>query len=101
MLKKKFLKTKCKVEFSIPDSIADDIVKVNLVGDFNNWDQYATPMEKRGNVYTVTLDLELRREHQFRYLVNGVTWHNDPEADHYVANPYNGENSVVTTYPPK
>ena len=44
-----------------------------------------------------TLDLDAGREYQFRYLINGKDWHNDWEADKYVANPFSGDNSVVTT----
>jgi len=98
MFKKKFLKTKCKVTFELPQGIegAEDVY---LVGDFNNWDEQATQMEKkRGNRFSVTIDLEPDREYQYRYLVNGKEWHNDWEADKYVANPFSGDNSVVTTY---
>jgi hypothetical protein len=49
--------------------------------------------------FKVTLDLEPNREYQFRYLVNGSQWHNDWDADRYVANPFSGDNSVVSTRP--
>ncbi len=98
MFKKKFLKTKCKVTFELPQGI-EGAHDVYLVGDFNNWDEHATKMDKkRGNRFTVTLDLEPNREYQYRYLVNGKEWHNDWEADKYVPNPFSGDNSVVSTY---
>ncbi|MCC7446978.1 MAG: isoamylase early set domain-containing protein [Anaerolineae bacterium] len=101
MFKKKYLKTKCKVTFELPQSVAEGAENVYLVGDFNNWDEHATPMDKkRGNRFTVTLDLEPNQEYQYRYLVNGKDWHNDWEADKYVANPFSGDNSVVSTYTP-
>jgi 1,4-alpha-glucan branching enzyme len=101
MFKKRFLKTKCKVTFELPQSVAESADEVYLVGDFNNWDEHATAMEKkRGNRFTITLDLEPNREYQYRYLVNGKDWHNDWEADKYVANPFSGDNSVVSTYTP-
>lgn len=101
MLKKRFLKSgKVKVEFIVPDAVAADAETVFLVGDFNNWDEQATPMEKfKNGKFKVTLDLEPGRSYQFRYLVNGTQWHNDWEADRYVANPYSGDNSVVETTP--
>jgi len=49
--------------------------------------------------FKVSLDLEPNREYQFRYLVNGSHWHNDWDADRYVANPFSGDNSVVNTSP--
>lgn len=98
LIKKKFLKTKCKVTFELPQGIAEGSDSVYLVGDFNNWDEQATPMEKkRGDHYNITIDLDLNREYQYRYLINNE-WHNDWEADKYVPNPFSGDNSVVTTY---
>ncbi len=101
MLKKRFLKSgKVKVEFTVPDAIAANAENVFLVGDFNNWDESATPMTRYKNgKFKVTLDLEPNREYQFRYLVNGSQWHNDWDADRYVANPFSGDNSVVSTRP--
>jgi 1,4-alpha-glucan branching enzyme len=101
MFKKQFLKTKdvVKVTFSLPEQVQGETVF--LVGDFNNWDESATPMKRQKNgSFTVTLDLEKGREYQFRYLVNGTEWHNDWAADKYVPNPYSGDNSVVVTYQP-
>lgn len=99
MVKKKFLKTKCKVTFEAPES-AEGAEEVYLVGDFNNWDERATLMEKKkGDRFTITLDLELNREYQYRYLINGKDWHNDTQADRYVPNPFSEYNSVVSTYP--
>lgn len=99
MVKKKFLKTKCKVTFELPDTIAEGAERVTLVGDFNNWDEQSTPMDKKkGNKFSITLDLEPNKEYQYRYLINGREWHNDWEADKYVPNPFSGDNSVVTTY---
>lgn len=99
MLKKRFLKNgKVKVEFIVPDVVAADAQTIYLVGDFNGWDETATPMEKfKNGKFKVTLDLEPDRSYQFRYLVDGTQWHNDWEADRYVANPYSGDNSVVET----
>ncbi len=105
MLKKKFLKTKCKVTFVLPEAIAADAESVYLVGDFNDWSEAQTPLDKkkkRGNThFEVTVDLPLGQDFQFRYLVNGKEWHNDWHADRYVPNPFSGDNSVVSTEPPQ
>lgn len=99
MLKKQALKSKpvCKVTFTLPDSIKAETAY--LVGDFNSWDEKATPMKlvKKSGQFSITLDLELGREYQFRYLINSTEWHNDEKADKYVPNPFSGDNSVVTT----
>lgn len=98
MLKKQHLKSKpvCKVTFYSPAQVEADIV--HLVGDFNEWSETATEMKKlKDGRFSVLLELEAGKEYQFRYLVNGKDWHNDWEADKYVANPFSGDNSVVTT----
>ncbi len=98
MLKKQKLKTKdiCKVSFYTPAAIEAETIF--LVGDFNDWDEQATPMEKlKDGRFKMTLELAQGKEYQFRYLVNGSEWHNDWEADKYVPNPFSGDNSVVIT----
>jgi 1,4-alpha-glucan branching enzyme len=97
MLKKQFLKSKpvCKVTFYLPDSIEGD--EAYLVGDFNDWNEDATPMDRlKDGRFKVTLNLDAGMEYQFRYLVDGE-WHNDWEADKYTPNPFSGDNSVVST----
>jgi 1,4-alpha-glucan branching enzyme len=98
-VKKKFLKSKplCKVSFRFPKEAAGDAETVHLVGDFNDWDGSATPMTRlKSGAFTITLDLDVGREYQFRYLVDGSEWKNDEAADRYVPSPYPGvENSVV------
>jgi 1,4-alpha-glucan branching enzyme len=99
MFKKRYLKSgKVKVEFTLPDAIAAEAETVYLVGDFNNWDASVTPMEKLKNgKFKVALDLEPNHEYRFRYLVD-KQWHNDWDADRYVANPFSGDDSVVSTH---
>ena len=101
MLKKQFVKNseRCTVEFSLSGAVQAETVY--LVGDFNNWDEAKTPMQRGEDAsFTTTLELEKNREYQFRYLVNSMEWHNDWEADRYVPNPYSGDNSIVNTYEP-
>jgi len=99
MLKKQFLSAEklCKVEFSLSETVQAETVY--LVGDFNNWDESATLMQRNPNgSFTTTLELATNRVYQFRYLINKTEWHNDWEADKYVPNPYSGDNSVVSTH---
>lgn len=98
MIKKKFFKTKptCRVTFELPKTI--EAKAANLVGEFNDWDTVATPLKKVKSVWKATLELEQGREYQFRYLINGSEWHNDDEADAYVSNNVDGDNSVVVTH---
>lgn len=98
MVTKKIFKTKshCKVTFQLPQEIKAK--KASVVGEFNNWDGTANPLKKVKGVWKTTLDLEKGREYQYRYLVNGQEWHNDFQADKYVPNNVDGDNSVVVTY---
>lgn len=98
--KKQFLKSKpvCKVTFRVDAKDVESAEKVQLVGDFNNWDESVEPMSAlKSKDFTTTLELEAGKEYQFRYLVNGSIWKNDPQADSYVPNAFGEENSVVST----
>ncbi|MEA3428711.1 MAG: isoamylase early set domain-containing protein [Thermodesulfobacteriota bacterium] len=98
-IKKQYLKTKpvCKVTFRLPEEATKSVRSANIVGEFNDWNIYATPMKRLKNgSFIVTLDLEPNREYQFRYLLDDEIWENDEEADKHVLHPYgDGENSVV------
>jgi 1,4-alpha-glucan branching enzyme len=83
------------VTFELPSSIW--IERVNLVGDFNDWDTTATPMSRTrvDDDWKATIDLESGRAYRFRYLVDGKEWLNEWYADDYVANPHGSDDSVV------
>lgn len=98
--KKQFLKTKpvCKVSFRLDAAEASGATKVQLLGDFNNWDKSAEPMTAlKSNDFTATLELETGKEYQFRYLIDGATWKNDSQADSYTSNSFGEENGVIST----
>ena len=96
MLKKRYLKSKpaCRVTFyTAPELEAEE---VTLVGEFNQWDEYATPMRPlKDGRFKATVELPVDSRFQFRYLINNSEWQNDWEADQYVPNPFSGDNSVV------
>jgi 1,4-alpha-glucan branching enzyme len=98
--KKQFLKSKpvCKVSFRLDAADASGANKVQLLGDFNNWDESAEPMTMlKSNDFTATLELETGKEYQFRYYIDGSVWKNDPQADSFVANSFGEENGVIST----
>jgi hypothetical protein len=46
--------------------------------------------------FAITLKLRPGREYEFQYLIDGMKWENDRNADKYVKSPYGkGEISVV------
>ncbi len=94
MIKKQYLKSRpvCKVTFELPKSVAAETAQI--VGDFTGWNALPMDQLKDGRFKTV-LELEQGQEYQFRYLLNEQDWQNDEEADKYVSNPFNGENSVL------
>jgi 1,4-alpha-glucan branching enzyme len=98
-IKKQYLKNKpvCKVTFRISKEVGNLTGTAHVVGEFNNWDSFSTPMKKlKTGAFTTTLDLEKGREYQFRYLLDNKIWENDGDADKYVPTPFGDcENSVV------
>jgi 1,4-alpha-glucan branching enzyme len=92
--KRQFLKNGlvCKVTFKY----RTDAQKLVLVGDFNGWDESATPMKKaKDGTFSVTVEMETGFEQQFRYLADDDIWLNDEAADKYVISSLGSENSVV------
>ncbi len=99
-IKKQFLKSKpvCKVTFTLTKEEAFDAEKIQLLGDFNNWNvEEAIDLKKfKNGTYKTTLDLETEKEYQFKYLVDETKWENDSAADAYVNNGISADgNSVV------
>ncbi len=99
-LTKKYLKSKpvCKVTFKITKTAAKEIAakEVTVVGEFNDWDIKGTKMKKaKDGSFATTVDLEVGKEYQFRYLVNGETWTNDTKADKYVSAGVGSEENCV------
>lgn len=96
MLKKTPLKDgkSCRVTFTVP---ADgNARRVHLLGEFNDWNQAATPLARRKDgTFSTSLTLKAGREYRFRYLVDGERWENDSTADALAPNPYGTEDSVL------
>ncbi len=88
----------CKVSFKLPIGIASPESEVFLTGEFNNWDTKSLPMKKsKDGEFTISVDLDKGKEYQFKYVIDGRDWINDTDADRFVTNEFNGENSVVVT----
>ena len=98
-VKKQFLKNKpvCKTTFVLDRESAGEAATASLLGDFNGWDANATPMQRgKGGDFKVTLELATGRDYQYRFLLDGVRWVNDPDADGYIPGPFGDPNCVVT-----
>ena len=97
---KKYLKSKpfCKVTFKFPKKAANGAKKVSIVGEFNNWNEKKDQMKAlKDGSFTKTLDLEVGKEYQYRFLLDGKVWENDWNAEKYVSTGVSyEENSVVS-----
>ncbi|MCB0991688.1 MAG: isoamylase early set domain-containing protein [Acidimicrobiales bacterium] len=76
------LKTDSRNEETTVTFSLDENRPVSVVGDFNGWDPWATPLKKRSNgrksaVVKVPAGTELR----FRYLADGGEYYDDPDAE--------------------
>ncbi|MEO9968080.1 MAG: isoamylase early set domain-containing protein [Reichenbachiella sp.] len=98
-IKKQYLKSKdlYKVVWTVEKEKADQAKKINLVGDFNEWNENKAEFTalKNGS-FKCVVELPKGRHYQFRYLIDGQVWMNDDEADGFVDNQISDElNSVV------
>ncbi len=100
MLKKQYLKNNsCKVTFVLPKEVfhADGANTVKVLGEFNNWNwDEGLTMKDGKEAFEASISLESGKSYQFRYVVEGQGWLNDPAADRYVPSPFPGiDNSVI------
>lgn len=88
-----------RVTFELPSTMWAE--RVNLVGEFNDWDTTATPMTRNRSDanWKVTVELKDDSRYRFRYLVDGKEWLNDWHADDHEENPYGSYDSVVDLNP--
>ncbi len=100
MIIKQYVKSRkvAKLTFKVaakelPEGV--EVKSVHLVGDFNGWNQTATPMKKSKGVFSATVEVEPGSVVQFRYLANSSNWFNDWEADEYQMGDQGEDNSVV------
>ena len=75
--------------------LAPDAQSVQVAGDFNSWDTNTHPLKKSSNgLWKRTLNLSPGR-YEYRFLVDGQ-WHNDPQCQSYIPNPFGEDNCVIT-----
>lgn len=100
-LKKQYVKknSMVKVTFRLPKAAAQGAKSVGLVGEFNDWNIYATPMDPlKDGSFKKVLELDPGRAYEYRYLIDETIWENDWDADRYVRSTFgNCDNSVVDT----
>jgi hypothetical protein len=72
------------------------IDQVAVCGDFNGWNEEQVLDRADDGHHSLSVRLPPGR-HEFRYLLDGTVWTNDPDADDFATNPFGGLNSVVDT----
>ncbi|MGI9175360.1 MAG: M20/M25/M40 family metallo-hydrolase [Rhodothermales bacterium] len=55
----------------------EEASEVHLVGDFNNWNMFGTPMRRTSGGWVIRLDLP-RGRYLYKFIVDGM-WTNDPQ----------------------
>ena len=91
-------KKTCHVTFILPREIGANFEEISVVGDFNDWDPHANRMTENqpDGSYSTTINLEAGKEYQFKYLLDGDQWLNEPDADKQVDTYIsNSKNSVI------
>ena len=94
MITKKYSKDekKCRVTFKLPIEL--DSETAQLYGEFTNWVGQNMTRQKKGG-FSLSITLLAGHKYQFRYLLDGNRWENDPDADTFIPNPYGSEDSVL------
>ena len=87
----------CKVTFSFALNAAEGVKTIQVLGDFNNWDNKVAPKMKKGKEdFSASVELNAGQSYEFKYLLDGTRWENDFSADSYVTTPFSGvSNSVL------
>lgn len=77
--------------------VAPTARSVSLVGDFNDWAAFETPMQRvDGNgVWSVSVSLTTGR-YRYAFLVDGTTWVRDPSAPPELDDDFGRPGSVLT-----
>lgn len=91
----------CRVTFTLPKEVCENFEEISVVGDFNNWDPYHDKFSHRhpDGSSSIELVLDAGNEFKFRYLCDGATWLNEPEADAEVLTYYgDSKNSVIVVW---
>lgn len=67
---------------------------VSVVGDFNGWDPGATPLVRRGEVWTALVSLEPGR-HVYSFIIDGEEWVADADAPRAPEDEFGRPSSVL------
>jgi CHAD domain-containing protein len=84
---------RASVTFTLPAAVR--ATRVAICGEWNGWSAGRDVMDRVGDVFSLTIELQPGRAYRFRYLLDGERWENDWDADAYVPNAFGTDDSVV------
>lgn len=85
----------CKVRFKLAKPNLEGVKDVSLAADFTNWAPIPMKKLKDGSA-SLEQTVKAGCDYQYRYVLDGDKWVNDPEADAYAKTEFEGvENSVL------
>ena len=67
--------------------------QVFLAGNFNDWSPESLPMVNENGLWKISMELE-PGEYQYKFVVNGTNWMEDPDAPSYVDDGFGGKNGA-------
>ena len=74
----------------------DEAKSVALVGDFNSWDTGLTPLQKDASgLWLGEVEAPKTGNYQYKFIVDGSRWLEDPSNGMKVPDNYGGLNSVL------
>lgn len=85
---------KVRVTFSLPASIWAD--RVQLAGDFNEWNAASSPLQRDESCWSISMLLDLGRTYAYRYLVDHE-WVTDWNADGFATGSDGHDRSLIVT----
>jgi 1,4-alpha-glucan branching enzyme len=83
---------KCRVTFKLPVETNSETAR--LFGEFNKWVGQNMTKQKKGG-FSLSITLLAGNKYRFRYLLDDNRWANDTQADGYIPNPYDSEDSIL------
>ena len=74
----------------------DSAHSVSVAGDFNGWSHFATPLRRNtAGLWSTEIDVPRAGRFEYKFIVNGGRWIEDPSNGMKAPNNYGGLNSVL------
>jgi 1,4-alpha-glucan branching enzyme len=74
----------------------DEAASVSVAGDFNEWDQLATPLKRNNEgLWSTNIIVPRLARFEYKFIVNGQRWIEDPNNGMKAPDNFGGLNSVI------